>query len=200
MRKIELLILLFSSIIFAYPAIFLDSISVIKIGRNIQVDGLLVEWSSKSINRSTEISSDYILTPDGLAGYIRYSTADTTNLKKITILNSSNAPIFNIDNHNYEAENYAVTLSNMGDENIYTVVVEWLVPTNQLQLFNNKYNIKIKISDSKNSTNGEIIASGKIVTKNSSDNAIITLLFKILIIVVLLFVFFKLRKSKKLRK
>ncbi len=66
-----------------------SDIALVNTGRRIQLDGFLLEWSSKTrspLGESTQSFFDVVATPDGVAGYCIFSAAQKCGMQEIRLL------------------------------------------------------------------------------------------------------------------
>lgn len=131
-----------SIILFFGNDIFAQNYSINRYGRKIQLDGFLLEWSSKTAhpwNSDSQFVWDAINTPEGLAGYLhsRYLPSCSKWTFLITSQNSSAEPLtikIEKDSMLNRSSMYQVDIQAFVSSGLITV--EWLIPWTKISVDN----------------------------------------------------------------
>lgn len=183
-----------------------QQVTIDRYGRNIQVDGYLMEWHERDVDTCQGTVSfmwDVINTSIGLAGYIRYRYDDSCSKIGIQVYPQMGSMhrfrTMDVDTHSVEQFLYAVDKS--GDNGDTTVIAEWLLPWEQVTLDPmGRYEIGLVSFNSCEDTAPPIILTGSNV---ADEGKIVTnkIIVQIIIILILFISFIVLKtRARKLYK
>jgi hypothetical protein len=174
-------------------------------GKAIQVDAFLIEWKSEDADTSKEtfpIIWDAINTPQGVAGYIRYSNDDSCLLTDVKIFPDMN------NMHTFMKFSYDTSIKGAGfyayeksyEDNKTSITTEWVIPWDSIPVDSlNQYEIGFILSNSCNEMTKPLTFYGKRAIVKKGRILTPKVIAQIVTIIILLLLFLRLKaKAKKL--
>ncbi len=173
-------------------------------GKVIQVDGFLIEWNSENSDTlagALPVIWDAINTPQGIAGYIRYSGNDSCLLKTVKIypdMHKMHLSITMLFDTTSSASGFYAFEKSQGDTS-FSIISEWLIPWDTISVDSlNNYDIGFVATDNCGNSIKPLILYGK--RPGEAKNRIFTTKVNVQIISILILLLLFLRLRARARK